>query len=42
MPTHLGPNVLDSNLHVLIRVFLLQQGIQCLVHLDEELARVCR
>lgn len=42
MAAHLGPNILDRNLHILVRIFLLQESIQCLVHLDEELARVCR
>lgn len=42
MPIYLWSDIFNRNLHVLVRIFLFQQGVECLVHSDEELAGVCR
>lgn len=35
---HLRANILNRNLHILIGVFLPQESIQGLIHLDQKLA----
>jgi hypothetical protein len=39
---YLRPQVLDGNLHILVRIFLLQESRKRLLHLNEELPRLSR
>jgi hypothetical protein len=40
--TYLWPSILDCNLHVLVGIFLPQQRIEGLIHVDKELSGVSR